>query len=619
MGTMQLGLGPTTITRVFLTCSLLGGAAIAGLTDTSAPFTLATPFELVDPGEAGTFATIRFDATDHELLREVYDRGSLLRLEGFPLPGGDAVDLELHTLRVFAEGAHATVVRGADQWRLAPSVALFAGHVPGEASEVFLAVSEGLLHGLIDRRSARYVISSGDPRARPAGAPGIATVADARAFTSTGLADPWCHALRAAPGAADRTGPAFAAGSAPAVRVADVIVEADDLFAALFPDDQQAIDYATTLVAFSSSIFRRDIGARLQIPDGYLTLWSSTPPWGNGPGDALPNWYTSAANPKQDFPRAAVLVLSNGFPCGTNPKSICGAAIPLSLCDNAAAYAWTSVDGFFPTPLVHQHQDNDDLLVVTHEFGHCFGALHTFEYSPPIPCVDGTGPDSGTIMSYCGFNPPIGIGVGIAGMGMRFHPEIQAIIRDFIDGVDCLVAEPFALGDYDQSGEPDLVDLSILQGFLAQGFDSAGALDAFDMDGSGALDQTDHDILAGLAPWSNLGLGLAGSLGVPQLAGSGTLVVGESVQLDLTHVPMQLPAFLIYSSLAWEAPFKGGVMVPAPDNVLPFNTFGGGITVGSLWPPGAPTGFVMTFQWWLPDPGGVAGWSASNAVSATAP
>ena len=135
------------------------------------------------------------------------------------------------------------------------------------------------------------------------------------------------------------------------------------------------------------------------------------------------------------------------------------------------------------------------------------------------------------------------------------------------------------------------------------------------VDGDGAV----HILELASPGWQDTGFGLAGSVGIPQLTGTGSLVVGESVQLDLTNVPMQLPAFLIYSSFAWEAPFKGGVMVPAPDNVLPFNTFGGAITVGSHWPPGAPTGFVMSFQWWLPDPSGVAGWSASNAVSATAP
>ncbi len=34
---------------------------------------------------------------------------------------------------------------------------------------------------------------------------------------------------------------------------------------------------------------------------------------------------------------------------------------------------------------------------------------------------------------------------------------------------------------------------------------------------------------------------------------------------------------------------------------------------------GTAPGFTMIFKWWMVDPNGIYGWSASNAVSATQP
>ena len=119
--------------------------------------------------------------------------------------------------------------------------------------------------------------------------------------------------------------------------------------------------------------------------------------------------------------------------------------------------------------------------------------------------------------------------------------------------------------------------------------------------------------------WHHLAFGLSGSFGVPVLVGSGSPITGKPVLLELSSVPAFAPAFLVYSSIEWTAPFKGGVMVPAPEFVMPDATFIDGISIGSTWPPGAPPGFTMYFQWWIQEPGGIAGWSASNAVSATVP
>ena len=73
--------------------------------------------------------------------------------------------------------------------------------------------------------------------------------------------------------------------------------------------------------------------------------------------------------------------------------------------------------------MLHTDRYNWDLFVVCHEFGHTFGSPHSSLYTPPIECMDGSGPDSGTLMSYCHSI------YGIARVGMRFHPREQQRIR----------------------------------------------------------------------------------------------------------------------------------------------------------------------------------------------
>ncbi len=658
------------------TTGLAAGAETAGHDTSRSAARIDQPFEIVDPGEIWGFATIRFDGVDVRRLRDAHERVSLLHLSGFPLPGGQAVDLELHPIRVFEPGARARVIRGDEQWSLEAGVAVFSGHVVGEQGQVFLAMSESMFNGFVTRGAEKFVISSGDPLARTADTAGTATITDARVFASAGSpsagsASPgsasagsasagsssaWCHAVladgrgdaelsaasrtaasqadvsrsaasRAAPGETDAS--QLDASASPSVRVAEVIIEADDHFRARFTSDQEAVDYATTLVAFSSSIYRRDIGARLEIPDGYLTVWNSDPPWPDlelfPPGLGFTTWYfTDPANPKKDFPRAGAMWLSSGFSCppSVDPKTICGGAFQFSRCDDEISYAWASLDGYFPTPLEHMHTDNDDLLVVMHEFGHIFGAQHTFQYNPPIECEDGTGPDSGTIMSYCSFSPPAGIGVGVAGVGLRFHPLIQFYLRTWFvsESAVCIADEPFTLGDYDQSGDLDPADLSILSGVLNQGFGSAGATEAFDMDRNDVLDQVDYDLLAGMVPWDDLGQALAGGPGEPGLTGFGLAEPGTLAVANLTDANPLAQVFLVVGLSDVSQPMLGGTLVPSPDLVLARTTLPDGtLHVADRWPNGLAPGTTLYFQYWIVDPAGPAGFSASNAISGTTP
>ncbi|MHC4844862.1 MAG: FG-GAP repeat domain-containing protein [Planctomycetota bacterium] len=158
--------------------------------------------------------------------------------------------------------------------------------------------------------------------------------------------------------------------------------------------------------------------------------------------------------------------------------------------------------------------------------------------------------------------------------------------------------------------------------------DGAFTVRAADLDGDG-----DPDVLAGIltlarvewypnnsSPWNNLGNGLAGTTGQPTLLGGGTLVGGEPVELALDRAAPSATATLVFGWSELSAPFKGGVLVPAPDLLFVTATNGDGeATLGANWPSGVPSGFSLFAQWWVSDAGGPNGFAASNAVRGTTP
>jgi hypothetical protein len=165
---------------------------------------------------------------------------------------------------------------------------------------------------------------------------------------------------------------------------------------------------------------------------------------------------------------------------------------------------------------------------------------------------------------------------------------------------------------------------------------SAGVFAAGDMNGDGAADlavashaQTESvssaiSVLFNLSPgwaWSTLGAGLAGTHGIPALAGDGALVAGNTVSLALTGALEHSVGALVVGLAAVHLPFQGGVLVPAADIVFPAVPIGssGELTLSSAWPALVPTGIQVFFQYWVMDPAAAQGFAASNAVVCTSP
>ncbi len=482
--------------RIFLAVTFvpLGASTLA-----QTPARGASParFERLSDGGFGRSVTLGFDARDRAEFSERHARGAAFSFAELPLPGGLTAELELRPVSALEPGARAQVVEadGRVAW-IEPKARCFAGRVVGGGT-AFLGLTEQGLQGYFQAGGELYLLSSG------AGMPGRATLAHSSLLGGHDMGP--CGVLERMPfpldggashdGGAERSddgsdGTILRAVSGPSLRTANVFIEADNIYRARFASNQECLDYTALLITAASEIYRRDIGTQLRIPDGYLRLWNTTPPWGVITGfrslDNVYTWWQSSQNTLRSLPRAAVHVLTSPVFGGTS-RGIDG------LCGNNRAYEISSVAGTFPYPRVHSDRYNWDLFVVCHEFGHTFGSPHSNLYTPPISCTDGSGPDSGTIMSYCHTT------YGMAKVGLRFHLREQQKIRIASADASCLTTQLLAPGDYDGSGTVDPNDLAALGEVLGQRFRSLAAEEVFDMNVDGVLNQIDRDIVAQLA------------------------------------------------------------------------------------------------------------------------
>ncbi len=463
---------------------LASAAFGAQQTSVSGPLQIVSPFERT--ADADGVATLSFDGGDYALLSHAYE-SDLVRLHNLPLPGGGAVSLTLDPQSAFEEGGKAVIVEAdGSQSLLAPEVKCFFGFTDGGGT-AFLAISPRTLQGYFSVGENVYFLSSeGDPRADRATLAHSSRVSSGNpAFSNfcdtAELDDPEGKFDRQV---LDQHGQ-IALGTGSSIDEARLFVEADHQLRNHLGSDQATVDYVTLLTTFTSAIYRRDTGMRIVIPDGFLRVWNVIPPWGvvNDFGGLSPfRNYWSGNHPNSGLNRTLVHLL-------TRP-AFGGVAYLDVACSNGSGYGLSSVNGSFPTPLDHTNSGNWDLVVYSHEMGHNYGSPHTFNYSPAIGCTDGSGPDSGTIMSYCHQNPG-----GINNVGLRFHRRVQVVLRSNIATEGCITSQNIQAGDYDGDSDVDFEDATVAAQVLNQGFESIAAEETFDMDGDGDFDQFDLDLL----------------------------------------------------------------------------------------------------------------------------
>lgn len=122
--------------------------------------------------------------------------------------------------------------------------------------------------------------------------------------------------------------------------------------------------------------------------------------------------------------------------------------------------------------------------------------------------------------------------------------------------------------------------------------------------------------------WTDIGLGLAGTNGVPALVGTGTLAASSMGSIALSGAKSGAFSILFVTVGAnTPAPFYGGMLATVPVSLqvplmLP-NT--GGVTLPFTMPTGVPPGLKLTCQWAIQDGAAVQGVALSNAIQATTP
>lgn len=381
--------------------------------------TVTSPL-VVDSREIDPVATpLRFDATHFNAI----NNATRVNIANFPLDRATTIDLELETFDVF--DAKAVLVRGSadgDAPISRPKLATLRGSVVGiPDSTVYLAISPNMSNGIIEIEGTTYIVSNG-------------SFDGERNITIYNLSDlpegqiNWidyaCSTLDV-PGqnSAARGGDDDDDGTVQPCRVARVAVETDNEFAQLFQTtdpvlaQELSLEYIETLVGGASEVYSRSWNMRFNLV--YARVWPSAnvqDPW-NGTDtsavlDEMNATWTEFDAPYADEWHGAHMI--SGKPLGG------GLAYVSTFCflDYAQAVSG-NITGFFPTPVASNLPQNWDIYVVSHEWGHNFGASHTHGIIPPIDrCAFGQcgTADTGTIMSYCHICPG-----GMSNIVLEFH------------------------------------------------------------------------------------------------------------------------------------------------------------------------------------------------------
>ncbi len=154
-------------------------------------------------------------------------------------------------------------------------------------------------------------------------------------------------------------------------------------------------------------------------------------------------------------------------------------------------------------------------------------------------------------------------------------------------------------------------------------FDLSVADGALDMEFDASVDRpklSAYEVIPLSTPpvWNDLGLGLAGTHGIPELHGSGSLLPGSVFNLELLGALENSPGVLVFGFHRIDFPIAGGTLVPSPDGIAIYLTDAvGEVSLSGDWYP--TPGLGVFLQAWTVDPGGPQGGAASNGLFANAP
>jgi hypothetical protein len=119
------------------------------------------------------------------------------------------------------------------------------------------------------------------------------------------------------------------------------------------------------------------------------------------------------------------------------------------------------------------------------------------------------------------------------------------------------------------------------------------------------------------------GQGLGGLTGTPVIVGVGDLAPSSNVKVILASAAKNSTAFIVVGAAELNLPFKGGVLGPDPNPpgfFVGLQTDNDGFTlVDTTWPPGFPPNVSIWMQWWIQDPTGPKGFTATETLEGITP
>ncbi|MBL8880583.1 MAG: hypothetical protein JNG88_15830 [Phycisphaerales bacterium] len=326
---------------------------------------------------------------------------------------------------VFDADTRIILADGAGQSELLlPEVALFAGAVAGRPdSNAFLSVSPFGVYGYVEIGARRRTISSGPSES---GAPTlIFDPADVPADMMQ-MSEFTCGTDTSAFMPRGPRAPREGTAGAPPCRYARIAVETDyEYLANPFGGNQSAATaYVATLFGAVSQIYARDVNTRIYV--SYLRLWTTpNDPWTGGDTPSQLDQFRIYWDDNMDgeFRHLTHFLSARGLGGGiAYLDALCHFSIRYGLSANLA--------GYFPYPIQNNSSQNWDLMVVSHEIGHNFGAPHTHDMGIDY-CAYGdcSVTPNGTIMSYCHL-----CSGGMANVRMEFHPRtINEAIMPYVE------------------------------------------------------------------------------------------------------------------------------------------------------------------------------------------
>ena len=362
---------------------------------------------------------------DREQLDRIRDLEHVTLLD-FPVEFGQSLDLHLHRREITRPWSRIVSMRKTRDGRIkevpldAPDIVLLGGTVIGvEDSLVSLAIDDTGVQGYMKVGTHQYIVAT-----KPGFPPMIYRTDLAGHLVD--LAEHFCST----PDPADPVGHGTATASlVPGeCREISIALETDyELLGNVFGGNVTAtLNYLAALMSAINEIYVEQLNVHMYA--SYIRLWETPDdPWtqDGGTGDQLGEFRNYWAANMNSVQRDLAHFISG--------RSLGGGVAWLpGLCGDFAYALSANINGSFPIPIEDLNDQNWDLMVVAHEFGHNFGAPHTHSIG-----VDGCGNNDcsqlpGTIMSYCHL-----CSGGLSNILLEFHPANRDNMWALLDSVDC--------------------------------------------------------------------------------------------------------------------------------------------------------------------------------------